>query len=568
MCKFPLRVRTLRAWLLAATLIGGAGFLPAASQPQPELADRLIWVFGWNLGRDEDVVAISNLLTRAAGHGFNGAVLSANLDTLCQQPPAYFDRLAAVRSICDSNTLELIPSLFSIGYGGGVLGHDPNLAEGVPVIGARFRAQPREAIFVPDETKLVNGDFEVSRDNRFAGYAFHDQPGIVSFVDRTIVRSGQAAIRLENFTANPHGHGRVMQEVRVTPQRCYRVSLWVKSENLAPRGCFQLTVLAKDRNIAPLTFDIDGTSEWRRIGAIFNSLEHETVRVYAGVWGARAGRLWLDDWTLEEAGPLNVLHRPGTPVRVTDAAGEKVYQEGRDYLKLEDPSFSLYRPDHPHTSLKLTSDTRIRAGQELRVDWYHSMLIHDSQVTVCMAEPAVYEIFDHEAELVARSLRAKRFLLNMDEIRMGGTCRACTGNNMAELLGRCVQRQESILKRHFPGARVAIWSDMFDPEHNAHGDYYLVAGDFNGSWERLPREMILAVWGGESRPRSVEFFAGRGHPVWIACYYDADDLDGVRQWMNATAGSGGVRGYMYTPWLRKYDLLAEFAELVWGGGRR
>jgi hypothetical protein len=35
--------------------------------------------------------------------------------------------------------------------------------------------------------------------------------------------------------------------------------------------------------------------------------------------------------------------------------------------------------------------------QRLRVSWYHSQVINDSQVTVCMAEPAVYEIFEHEA---------------------------------------------------------------------------------------------------------------------------------------------------------------------------
>jgi hypothetical protein len=42
----------------------------------------------------------------------------------------------------------------------------------------------------------------------------------------------------------------------------------------------------------------------------------EHVRLYAGVWGGKDGRGWIDDWTVEEIGPLNVLRRPGTPATV------------------------------------------------------------------------------------------------------------------------------------------------------------------------------------------------------------------------------------------------------------
>jgi hypothetical protein len=77
----------------------------------------------------------------------------------------------------------------------------------------------------------VTEDF---RDNRFKGFGFHDQPGEISFADTEIRHGGKASIRLENFTANRHGHGRVMQEFQVWPHRCYRVSLWVKTEGLQP----------------------------------------------------------------------------------------------------------------------------------------------------------------------------------------------------------------------------------------------------------------------------------------------------------------------------------------------
>ena len=36
----------------------------------------------------------------------------------------------------------------------------------------------------------------------------------------------------------------------------------------------------------------------------------------AEIWGGTFGRLWLDDWVLQEIGRLNVLRRTGTPIDV------------------------------------------------------------------------------------------------------------------------------------------------------------------------------------------------------------------------------------------------------------
>src|SRR5512140_1385378 len=82
----------------------------AAAEPY---ADRFVWIFGWGLGKDSDVAEISRVLESAGQHGFNGAVLSSGLDTLCQQSADYFRRLGEVKQICDKNRLELIPAIFS-----------------------------------------------------------------------------------------------------------------------------------------------------------------------------------------------------------------------------------------------------------------------------------------------------------------------------------------------------------------------------------------------------------------------------------------------------------------------
>jgi hypothetical protein len=77
-----------------------------------------------------------------------------------------------------------------------------------------------------------------------------DQPGEISYVDTEIRHSGKASLRLEKFTANPAGNARAMQSLKVQPHRCYRLSVWVKTENLEPASAFRVQVLAGDRALA------------------------------------------------------------------------------------------------------------------------------------------------------------------------------------------------------------------------------------------------------------------------------------------------------------------------------
>jgi hypothetical protein len=353
-----------------------------------------------------------------------------------------------------------------------------------------------------------------------------------------------------------------MQEIAVRPYRCYRLNVWVKAEGLKPEGCFQVAALAKTRQLAPRRFNLPSTCDWRKLTLLLNSLENDHVRLYVGVWGGQDGKLWLDDWTVEEVGPFNVLRRPGTPVTVRSEDGRMTYAEGQDYEPLTDPRFQFSRVDRPAPALCLTAGSRIRDGQRLQVSWYHAMVIKDGQITVCMGEPKLYEIYDGEARLLAEHLRPRRVLLNMDEVRMGGTCQACCGQHMGKLLGDCITKQVQILRRHLPGVEVAIWSDMLDPNHNAHGDYYLVKGSFAESWKHVPRDLVIAVWGGKPQEKSLRFFSEQGFQTLVACYYDADDLKDVQGWIQVARDRPGVRGFMYTPWRQKYQLLPAFGDLL------
>jgi hypothetical protein len=184
-----------------------------------------------------------------------------------------------------------------------------------------------------------------------------------------------------------------------------------------------------------------------------------------------------------------------------------------------------------------------------------------------MSEPKLYEIWREQARLVQKHLAPKKWFLSMDEIRAGGSCRACKerGLTMGQILGDCITRQVRIIREVNPNAEVYIWSDMLDPGHNAHGNYYLVDGDYAGSWEHVPKDLVIACWWHEKRESSLRFFSERGFRTLGAAYYDGDDLEDCRNWLETLQRTPNARGIMYTSWQNKYTLLGPFGDLVSGG---
>ncbi|MBI5687262.1 MAG: hypothetical protein HZC54_19490 [Verrucomicrobia bacterium] len=526
------------------------------------------WVYSaHNLSRDSDVEEIRRIVQTAAEHGLNGMVLTGGFDTLDLQKPAYFRRLDEVKKICAERRIEIIPSIFSAGYGSAVLHRDMNLAEGLPVENAPFVARGGEARLAADAADgIVNGGFEESERNRFKGYRFSDEPGRITFQDTAMFKEGRASLRIEEAGKfDPkHGHGRVMQEVAVTPRRCYRLSVWLKTEGLKPAGTFMLQVLAGKRSLAPFEPRAAETGDWRKLTLLFNSLQFDRVRIYAGLWGGKEGKVWLDDLRLEEVGPVNVLRRPGTPVTVRSEDGKTLYEEGKDYAPLSDPQLRPSRPDHDAPPLRLLPGGRIRDGDRLRVSWYHAIAINAGQVTICMSEPRVYEIWRAVAKAMAQRVGAKKFLLSMDEIRAGGSCAACKARHltMGEILGDCITKQVAMLREAVPGAEVWCWSDMLDPNHNAHGDYYAVEGDYTGSWQHVPKDLGIVCWYYKQREPSLKFFSSLGFRTLAGAYYDADTLENPRGWLEVLDRTPNAQGIMFTTWRNKYELLAPFGDLV------
>jgi hypothetical protein len=567
-------MKRLAALLVPLLTALAAALLPAAG-PQKVRYDRR-WVYcSYNLLVDKNADAVVALIGRAAKSGYNGMLLADyKFNILERLPERYFKNVARVRRAAAAAGVELIPAVCPIGYSGGLLAHDPNLAEGVPVKDAPFVVRGREAEPVPDpRARLRNGGLEQVRGDRFVGFSYQDDPGTATFADRTVAHRGKVSCRMENMAKV--GNCRLIQRVAVRPYACYRLSAYLKTSGLKPAGSFRLLALGT-KGEKPLTFFQGGvkpTQDWKKVEVVFNSLDQTEVSLYAGVWGGPAGTLWLDDLRLEELSLVNVLRRPGCPLVVASADGRTVYAEGKDYEPVRDPELGQvpwageYTFAHDGATVRLTKGSRIQGGQRLRVSWYHPVIVQGEQVTCCLSEPKVYAILRDQIRRVNDLLHPKTFFLSHDEIRVANWCKACRdrhetpGRLLADNVRRCVK----LVREANPGAEVVVWSDMFDPYHNAVDDYYLVNGSLKGSWQGLPAGVVLANWNGGKAAQSLRWFAKLGHPQIIAGYYD-EGIGNFRRWDAAAKGVRGVRGFMYTTWEQDYGDLERFGRALRGGG--
>ncbi|MBM3239232.1 hypothetical protein FJZ31_23300 [Candidatus Poribacteria bacterium] len=159
--------------------------------------------------------------------------------------------------------------------------------------------------------------------------------------------------------------------------------------------------------------------------------------------------------------------------------------------------------------------------------------------------------------------------MSHDEIRAQGWDESCAKRKMTpgQILADNVKRCTEIIRQSDPGKPVYVWSDMFDPHHNAAktGGYYLVKGDgpWYGSWEGLDKDVTVINWNGRENQRleSMKHFASRGHKQILAGYYDADPRK-ISAWLRDAAKVEGVIGVMYTTWQSNYNDLERFAEEV------
>ncbi|HEX2971855.1 MAG TPA: hypothetical protein VHP11_05955 [Tepidisphaeraceae bacterium] len=520
-------MRFIASWPILGLLMSVATL---ARGQQPEL-----WLYyPVNLQVDQNVPKLETQWRRAAKAGYTHVLLAdskmARLGDLQGMEGRYFANVERVKKIAAELNLQIVPGVFHVGYSGAMLWHDPNLAEGVPVKDSLFVVKGNEAKLVADPPVSLRAKPDW-------------QDGTVA------VNDGTATVRRNS------GNARFVFKVNVAPFRCYHVAVKIRTDGYTGEPRI-MPLGSGGKALQYQSLKAEKTQEWKQHHVIFNSLDNRQVTLYFGVWGDAKGELQWKDWTIEEVGLLNVLRRPGTPCTV------KGYAEGKDYEPIADPRMGNvpwrgeYEVWHEPPVIKTRG---IADGTQLRVSWYHPVIIYQDQVGCCPSDPKTMALLADEAKRVRAAWNAKGYMMSHDEIRCMNWDESCQKLNLDA--GQILAQNARDCTKLLAGSTVYAWSDMFDPHHNAVKDYYLVRGNLAGVWEGLDPSVVVMNWNFDKRDQSLKFFADRGHKQVIAGYYD-DTPDRIKEWLKSAEKVRGVVGVMYTTWANNYEDMETFAKLV------
>jgi hypothetical protein len=519
-------------------------------------APQLWFYYSTNLLVDANLNRLETIFRRAAQAGYTHVFLrDSKFDMLAGMLPNYFLNIERVKKLAKELKLEIVPGLFPMGYSDSLLTNDPNLVESLPVRDALFIVQKGAAFPENDPQVDFKGGFENLRE-----WQIHDPT--VRGEDEGIVHIRKAAGK----------NARLGQRITVHPYRLYHVSVKIKTKDYTAQPVM-IQVLDKQGQLG-LNFadlDVKPTQDWTIHHAVFNSLNNDEVVVtFRAGWTGSDGDLWMATPAIDEAGLVNLVRRDGAPFVVKEEGGATLV-EGKDFQEVSDPKLGNDggRGEFGAWHEPLPIRTHQTEGTRLRVSFNHAMTTDQGKVMICPSEPRTLEILRDSAKRLHAAFKAKSYFMGHDEIRVLNWDDSCVkrkleaGPVLADNVRVCTQ----ILDEVNPGGGIYVWSDMFDPNHNAHTGYYLVRGSLKDSWEGLDPKIVIANWNFEKRAESLAWFAGRGHHQLIAGYYDQPGLDSVREWCKAAKAVSNVDAIMYTTWKNNYDHLEEFAAIVkesWG----
>jgi hypothetical protein len=515
-------VAALLVSVLALTLAHAA----CAQEAFPER-----WIYaGAKLGDDAGLEKFVELLMQAKESGCTHAFTVEGRWLKFPDDAAYLLRVEKAKAVARKLGITLVPGVCSVGYSGRYFHYGPDLAAGLPVKEMPFLVKGKSANADP-----------------------------VGDPDTTALK--------------PEGAG-VAGRLKVKPFQHYLVTFRLKGKYTGDREEL-IRITSRDgkrwlsRHVPPL----DDKSEDQVVTTDFNSLESAEVNFRINPGAAK-----IEELKVALAGTLLIVRRPLVPLTVASEGDKTVYEEGKDYKPVRDPDM-LKNPfdgeftlTHKPAEIELTDGSRLKDGDKLKVSFWHTQRVGTDQDVISMEDPKALEVIELDIRNCAKVWKPAAVMLNYDEIRLAGWEPQPDGKTLkpGELLAQHFKKCYDLVRKYAPGAKIYTWSDMFTPYHNARpfsekGYYYLVNGNWDGSWEGLPKDVVIMNWY-SPKPEGMKFFADRGHQQVICGYYDgrstAQMKNNIANWMKVSQGVPNVLGFMYTTWRSDYKQLKEYFQLL------
>jgi len=159
---------------------------------------------------------------------------------------------------------------------------------------------------------VTNGGFERGvgdeKDTRFGWKIFRNDPKFDASSDTSVKHGGGRSLKLSFRTFKKSEFYNVWQTVVVEPGRAYKLSFWVRTENLKSGGGPQIQIVNgnDDKIINNSAVFAAGTNDWQQFTLNFtapdncNGVTIRTVRAYCGDDCPITGTLWYDDFELKK----------------------------------------------------------------------------------------------------------------------------------------------------------------------------------------------------------------------------------------------------------------------------
>jgi hypothetical protein len=505
------------------------------------------------------------LTQRAAKAGYNGIVIAdSKLQNQDPFPDFYVKNMQRFLAAARESNVEVYPAVLPVGYADGMLFRNPQLVESMPCRHVAFTV--RDGRLTQDTSeRYSNGSLAQWRGDRVEGCEFQDGAGVTSFRDDTNQYDGMPSLRMQDpgNLKDTSGNCRLVKRVNLEPWRQYRLTFYLKTRDFVSAGSVNAAILDPNggRSIPTQSLSVKPTQDWTKQTLVFNSENLTSVLIYIGVWNGAMGELWLADISLRDAGFLNVNRRPTCAFALTDAAGHPL-SEGSDVETVSDPHFgNIPGPG----SFDMTHDipqpevlgNRLKEGDTVYADYFVAATVMDNQPAICLSDPATPIMEQREIEKIEGLMHPPGFFLSQDEMRTIGWDTPCerSGKTPGQLVAADIKRSIGFLY----GKKAFVWSDMFDPFHNAVANYYLANGSLEGSWLGLRPGTVIVNWNSGKQDESLRFFASHGFGQILAGYYDGP-VDNIKPWIGKAKQTGSYLGVMYTTWVGNYNDLEAFAK--------
>ena len=493
--------------------------------------------------------------------------------------------MRAFRQGVQARGMKLVVNTITIGYCSSFLATNPALTTGYPIIDQPMRA--RGSRLLPVTTSRVpNGGFEQAAGNRPGGWTFQDDPGVRTFVDSTVTRSGAASMRLDGRGGES---SRIQASIAVKPWHQYTLKFWVRTENLTARP--EVLIRRVDRDVRLTSQHLSSPAEnggrnfirsaqnldlnWTQMRIAFNSQDNTSLRLMFALFEGSSGSLWVDDLTINDSPTLNWIQRDDLPVAARLQNGS-VLTVGTDLNLLADPllgeigytgRFGTYH-DGPLPDVR--NGGAVKDGDIVLISGWHAQVTAAGQIGCSWLSPGVRTLMRSAHQKIQNEFAPDGYLLNYDEIRTGGfePSDKVLGSSGAALAASIAGAYEDLFQVA-PDAEHFFWSDMVDPNHNARADYYQVANTLDGSWRSLDpaRVTIINWWSGQAvldkGPASLRHFADLGFRQVIGGYYDEDVAANYLRWQIASEGIADIDGSLYATWREDYSQIEAFGFLWW-----